>query len=63
VKHGTAIESIPAEMDGVRTRVRESGPFIAGKGENEPAASCRVRGVEPMKRNENAANAVIPWEL
>jgi hypothetical protein len=63
VKHGTAIESIPAEMDGVRTRVRESGPFMAGKSENEPAASCRVRGVGEAKRDGFAVSVVFPWEL
>jgi len=63
LKHGTSIESIPAEIDGVRTRLRETGPFMAGKSDNEPAPSCRVSGVGEAKKAESAAGAAIPWEL
>jgi hypothetical protein len=63
VKHGTSIESIPAQMDGVRTRLRESGPFMAGKSENEPAPSCQVRGLGGAKSGGSAAGVVMPWEL
>jgi hypothetical protein len=63
VQHGTSIEAIPAEIDGVRTRLRESGPFMAGKSENEPPASCRVRGLAEANKTGFAVSAVVPWEL
>src|SRR5271169_2248570 len=43
VKHGASTDAIPAELDGMRTRLRETGPFMAGKDDNAPAPSCRVR--------------------
>jgi len=43
--------------------LRETGPFMAGKSDNEPAPSCRVSGVGEAKKAESAAGAAIPWEL
>jgi len=43
VKHGASTDAIPSELDGVRTRLRETGPFMAGKDDNAPAPSCKVR--------------------
>jgi hypothetical protein len=49
VKHGALTDAIPAELDGVRTRLRETGPFMAGKDDNAPAPSCKVRGLAETK--------------
>ncbi len=40
VKHGAAQDAIPASIDGVRTRIRESSPFVAGR-DNDRASSSR----------------------
>ena len=42
VTHGAAQENIPAEIDGLRTRVRETSPFTTGRRGNEPARSCKM---------------------
>ncbi len=42
VNHGAWQDSIPAEIDGLRTRVRETSPFTTGRRGNEPAPGCRV---------------------
>ncbi len=42
VAHGTNTEALPAVIDGVRTRIRETSPFVAGRDANAPARSCRV---------------------
>ena len=42
VKRGTSQENIPAEIDGLRTRVRETTPFTTGRRGNEPARSCKM---------------------
>ncbi len=53
VKKGTAQESFPVQIDGLRTRLRETGPFVAGRGSNSGKASsgCRVPGVAKMTRD------------
>ena len=42
VKRGAPQENIPAEIDGLRTRVRETSPFTTGRRGNEPARSCKM---------------------
>lgn len=42
VSHGASQENIPAEIDGLRTRVRETSPFTTGHRGEEPARSCRM---------------------
>jgi len=42
VNHGASQENIPAEIDGLRTRVRETSPFTTGHRGNEPVHSCRM---------------------
>jgi len=42
VKRGAPQENIPAEIDGLRTRVRETNPFTTGRRGKEPARSCKV---------------------
>jgi hypothetical protein len=39
---GASQENIPAEIDGLRTRVRETSPFTTGLRGNEPARSCKM---------------------
>jgi hypothetical protein len=39
---GAPQDNIPAEIDGLRTRVRETKPFTTGRRGNEPARSCKV---------------------
>ena len=47
VKKGATSNSLPASIDGLRTRIRESAPFVAGRDSNSANASsgCRVRGI------------------
>jgi hypothetical protein len=44
VKHGASPNAIPASIGGVRTRIRESGPFVAGRDNDNASASigCKV---------------------
>jgi hypothetical protein len=44
VNRGASQENIPAEIDGLRTRVRETSPFTTGHRGNEPAParSCKM---------------------
>ncbi len=42
VSRGASQENIPAEIDGLRTRVRETSPFTTGRRGNEPVHSCRM---------------------
>jgi hypothetical protein len=56
VKHGASPDVIPAELDGVRTRLRETGPFMAGKDDSAPPAqSCKVRGSKPTETSTGTA--------
>jgi hypothetical protein len=60
VKRGISSDAIPAEIDGVRTRLRETGPFMAGKDDNTPAQSCKIR---PSRDVEPQTHSRIPWEF
>lgn len=42
VNHGASVSGIPAEIDGLRTRVRETSRFIAGRDANSTSHGCRV---------------------
>jgi hypothetical protein len=42
VLRGMPQDNIPAEIDGLRTRVRETSPFTTGRRGNEPARSCKM---------------------
>lgn len=42
VLRGAPQDNIPGEIDGLRTRVRETSPFTTGRRGNEPARSCKV---------------------
>jgi hypothetical protein len=42
VQRGASQDNIPAEIDGLRTRVRETSPFTTGRRGNEPARSCKM---------------------
>ncbi len=42
VLRGASQDNIPTEIDGLRTRVRETSPFTTGRRGNEPARSCKV---------------------
>jgi hypothetical protein len=42
VQRGASLENIPAEIDGLRTRVRESSSFTSGRRNSESAPGCRV---------------------
>jgi hypothetical protein len=48
VKRGAASrESLPLQIDGLRTRIRETGPFVAGRDSDsaKTSAGCRVRAI------------------
>jgi hypothetical protein len=47
VKRGAKQVGLPTEMDGLRTRIRESGPFVAGLDSDSANASkgCKTRGI------------------
>jgi hypothetical protein len=47
VVRGVPRNAIPVVIDGLRTRIRESGRFTAGNRGNETAAGCRVPPVKP----------------
>jgi len=47
---GIAHETIPATIDGVRTRVRESSAFVAGLSEQHARAGCLARTDQPAKK-------------
>jgi hypothetical protein len=40
VIRGVAHEAVPPTIDGVRTRIRESSPFIAGVGDEQLGIGC-----------------------
>jgi hypothetical protein len=40
---GAAHDSVPATVDGVRTRVQESSPFVAGLGSERKKSSCMMQ--------------------
>jgi hypothetical protein len=42
VNHGASVSGIPAEIDGLRTRVRETSRFVAGRDGNSTSQGCRV---------------------
>ena len=42
VLRGASQDNIPAEIDGLRTRVRETSPFTTGRRGNEPARTCKM---------------------
>jgi hypothetical protein len=42
VNHGASQDNVPAELDGLRTRVRETSPFTTGRRGNEPTRSCKM---------------------
>ncbi len=42
VKRGTSASAIPSEIDGLRTRVRETSRFIAGRDFSGTSQGCRV---------------------
>jgi hypothetical protein len=52
VIRGVAYDPIPAVIDGLRTRVRESSRFTAGKRGEEPVRGCSV----PMAKSPLAVN-------
>jgi hypothetical protein len=40
--HGASVSGIPVEIDGLRTRVRETSRFVAGRDGNSTSHGCRV---------------------
>jgi hypothetical protein len=46
-KRGAAQKALPASIDGLRTRLRESGPFVAGTdhGSGNTSSGCKVNGI------------------
>ena len=51
---GEKHNAIPAEIDGLRTRVRETSRFTAGRRGEEPELGCRVAAVTGASRNVRA---------
>ena len=45
VRRGAPQNVLPAEMDGLRTRIRETGPFVAGRDNAGASQGCKVRGI------------------
>jgi hypothetical protein len=50
VRRGAPQDALPAQIDGLRTRIRETGPFVAGRGRDGADASqgCKAKGVLPV---------------
>jgi hypothetical protein len=42
VLRGASQDNIPLEIDGLRTRIRETSPFTTGRRGNEPPRSCKM---------------------
>jgi hypothetical protein len=57
VRRGAAIVNFPVAIDGVRTRFRESGPFMAGRGANPGTRGCRVEA--PLSDHVKTLSLVI----
>ena len=53
---GEAHDPIPATVNGVRTRVQESSPFIAGLGSEREKSGCMI---QPSKQNMNDPPSVV----
>lgn len=53
VLRGAPQDNIPAEIDGLRTRVRETSPFTTGRRGNEPARSCKVPAAKSLLTKTN----------
>ena len=53
VLRGAPQDNIPAEIDGLRTRVRETSPFTTGRRGNEPARSCKVPAAKTLLTKTN----------
>ena len=53
VKRGSPQSSLPAVIDGLRTRIRESGPFVAGRDgdSGNDTRGCKARGILPVPVN------------
>ena len=45
VKRGAGQNLFAAEMDGLRTRIRETGPFVAGRGNGGASQGCKARAI------------------
>jgi hypothetical protein len=56
VIRGTEHPAIPAVIDGLRTRVRESSKFRAGTSGTEPRGACRVPNTKKTLRSRNISN-------
>jgi hypothetical protein len=52
---GVAHNPIPAVIDGLRTRVRESSRFVAGSGDARASGACTTRAAKSLPR-KSAAN-------
>jgi len=50
---GVSQDNIPAEIDGLRTRVRETSPFTTGRRGNEPARTCKVPAAKSLLTKTN----------
>jgi hypothetical protein len=46
---GEKYNAIPAEIDGLRTRVRETSRFTAGRRGDEPGQGCRANETGPLE--------------
>lgn len=56
---GERHNAIPVEIDGLRTRVRQTGRFTAGRRGAEPEEGCRVKGVAGGLEMESGGNFVF----
>jgi hypothetical protein len=57
---GAKHDAIPAVIDGVRTRVRETSRFTAGRREQEPEQGCRVPVEKTTNKNQDPQGAETP---
>jgi hypothetical protein len=53
---GVAHNPVPAVIDGLRTRVRESSRFVAGSGDARPSGACAAPATKPLPRKPTASN-------
>ncbi|MFI5097460.1 MAG: hypothetical protein ACHQT6_05745 [Candidatus Acidiferrales bacterium] len=53
VLRGASQDNIPAEIDGLRTRVRETSPFTTGRRGNEPSRTCKMPAAKSLLTQTN----------
>jgi hypothetical protein len=60
---GEKHNAVPAVIDGVRTRVRETSRFTAGRREEEPEQGCRVAAEKTANKSQDPEGVETPTAI